>query len=292
MRRLALLLVVTACGRPPAAPAPSYRETPPVALPRVYVFGVHPLHNPRRLDAMFGPLTEHLARESGVRLRLEASRSYPAFDEKLRARAFDFALPNPYQTVGCLQHGYRVIAKMGDDQNFRGILLVRRDGARELSDLVGQRIAFPAPTALAATMLPQLYLQQRGLLAWRDYQPVYVGSQDSSIMSVYLGSVAAAATWPPPWRALSRERPELARELEVRWETASLLNNGVVVRDDVPPEVAAAFTAALVHLHERDAGRALLERLELSRFEAASSETYEPVREFLRRYERDVGPEP
>lgn len=292
MRWIALLLVWTACGRQTASPAPGYRATPPTALPREYVFGVHPLHNPRRLDATFGPLTAHLARATGVRLRLEASRSYPAFDEKLAARVFDFALPNPYQTLASLEHGYGVIAKMGDDQNFRGILLVRRDGAQELSALAGTRIAFPAPTALAATMMPQLYLQRHGLLAYRDYQPVYVGSQDSSIMSVYLGDVAAAATWPPPWRALSHERPELARELEVRWQTDSLLNNGVVARDDVPPAVSAAFAAALVHLHESDEGRALLAKLELSRFEAATAQTYQPVRAFLQEYQREVGGEP
>lgn len=287
--RCGVLVLLAACGRATVAPAPTYREASATPVTREYAFAVHPLHNPRRLDEMFGPLTEHLARRTGLHLRLEASRSYEAFDAKLRERRVDLALPNPFQTVRSLEHGYRVIAKMGDDQEFRGIVLVRRDGPKEAADLVGKRVAFPAPTALAATMMPQLYLQGLGLRPGRDYEAVYVGSQDSAIMSVFLGRVAAAATWPPPWRALSKQRPELARELVVRWETGSLLNNAVIARDDVPSQVARAFGDALTHLHDEDEGRALLQRLELSRFEGATDQTYQPVREFLLRYERDVG---
>ncbi|MEZ4694041.1 MAG: PhnD/SsuA/transferrin family substrate-binding protein [Aliarcobacter sp.] len=50
----------------------------------------------------------------------------------------------------------KVFAKMGDDENFRGIFLVRKDsGIKNFEDLKGKKISYPAPTALAATILPQ-----------------------------------------------------------------------------------------------------------------------------------------
>ncbi|HEX7454670.1 MAG TPA: PhnD/SsuA/transferrin family substrate-binding protein [Gallionella sp.] len=73
------------------------------------------MHNPARLFEIYGPLIDYLNRNiPGATFRLEASRNYEEFEKKLYARQFDFALPNPYQTLNSLGHGYHVIAKMGD----------------------------------------------------------------------------------------------------------------------------------------------------------------------------------
>lgn len=260
---------------------------------RVFIFGVHPLHNPERLHADYGPIVDLVnKRLTGAAVRLEASRSYDEFDKKLYARRFDFALPNPYQTVNSLRRGYRVFGKMGDDRSFRGIILVRKDGGiRTVADLKGKAVSFPAATALAATMMPLYYLHTHGLDARRDIRRMYSGSQESSMMNVYLGKSAAGATWPPPWEAFQRSDPERARELVVRWETPSLVNNGLVVRDDVPKDVADAFARALFSLHTDPAGRRLLAALPLERFEPADAAAYAPVVAFLKTYEEAIGTE-
>lgn len=291
-----LLLVLFGLGACQPSPqekkyTPQYTRIPPSAL-REYIFGVFPGHNPERLHAMFGPIMEYL----GINIpeatfRLEASRDYAAFEEKLYGRELDFALPNPYQTLIALNHGYRVFGKMADDENFRGLILLRKDSpVQNVSDLKGKAVSFPAPTALAAAMLSQYFLHSHGLDVLKDIETRYVGSQESSIMNVYLGNVAAGATWPSPWRAFSRERPEIAAEMKVMWETESLPNNALVVRDDVPAEIAAQVEKLLLSLHEHEQGKTWLERMDLSRFEAASSETYEPVRAFLRRFNDEVRP--
>ncbi len=262
----------------------------PVDSRTIYRFGIHPLHNPTRLHEIFSPLMDYLSRHiDGAVFKVEASRNYAAYDEKLYRREFHLSLPNPYQTVESLEHGYRVFGKMADDQNFRGIILVRKDsGINKVADLKGKAISYPAPTALAATMMPQYYLQTHGLNVMRDVDNRYVGSQESSIMNVFLGHTAAAATWPPPWRALSRERPQLAQQLEIKWQTSSLPNNGLVVRQDVSPEVVEKVAALLFTLHTIAEGRVILERMELSHFEAANDATYQPVRKFLAGFAREV----
>lgn len=298
VRSLAFLGVAlalgAACGRadnggytPSFAPRPEGKQ-------RVLIFGVHPLHNPERLYADYNPIVEYVNRRLGgaAVVRLEASRSYEEFDKKLYARHFDFALPNPYQTVNSLRHGYRVFGKMGDDGSFRGIILVRKDGGiAKLSDLKGKTVSFPAPTALAATMMPLYYLHTHGLDARRDIRRLFSGSQESSMMNVYLRKSAAGATWPPPWEAFQKSNPAVAQELVVRWETHALVNNGLVVRDDVPNELADAFARALFDLHTHEEGRRLLAVLPLTRFEPAGKKTYEPVVAFLRRYESLLGAE-
>ena len=258
----------------------------------LYIFSIHPLHNPTRLHEIFGPLMAYLSDNiDNARFQLEASRNYASYDAKLYGRQAHFSLPNPFQTINALKHGYRVFGKMGDDFNFRGIILVRKDsGIHDVSQLKGKAVSYPAPTALAATMLPQYYLQTHGLDVMHDIENRYVGSQESSIMNVYLGNTAAAATWPPPWNAMRKERPELERELEVKWQTQSLPNNGLVVRDDVPEDLVRKVGDLLFNLHKTENGRRMLEKMELSRFEPATDDTYRPVVQFIEDFKKNVRP--
>lgn len=288
------MALVACVPQPDAAPtAPQYSVQASGAV-RQYVFAIHPLHNPARLFAVYGPLIDHLNRQlPDTPLRLEASRNYEEFEKKLYNRQLDFALPNPYQTLNALKHGYRVIAKMGDDQLFTGLILVRRDsGIAQVSDLKGKKVAYPAPTALAATMLPQYYLQTHGLDVQHDTESLYVGSQESAILNVYYGHTAAGATWPLPWREFQSEQPDKAAALEVKWQTPSLINNGIVVRNDVPPELAEKVTVLLTTLHTIPEGEALLKQLDLPHFERANNQRYQVIQEFLNLFSQKVRPLP
>ena len=298
--RRALLMVLwslslLACGERPASvdPTPQYSPQGKVDTP-VYVLAIHPLHNPARLFEVYGPLVDHLNRQiPALTFALEASRNYEEFERKLSQRQVAFALPNPYQTLKAMDHGYRVIAKMGDDAQFRGLLLVRRDGGiTQVNDLRGRKVAYPAATALAATLLPQAFLHSQGLDVNRDIENVYVGSQESSILNVYLGRVAAAATWTQPWQAFQKTHPAQAGELVVQWETAPLINNSVVVRDDVPTATADRVAQELASLHTTPQGRALLAAMELTRFERADDARYQVVRDFIDTFQRTVRPLP
>lgn len=258
----------------------------------VYTFGIHPLHNPKRLHEVFGPIMDYLNKNiEGIRFEIEASRNYASYDKKLYARKFQFSLPNPFQTINSLEHGYKVFGKMGDDNNFRGIILVRKDsGIKKPTDLIGKPVSFPAPTALAATMMPQYYLHTHGINVMKDIETRYVGSQESSIMNVFLGDTIAGATWPPPWRALVKERPELAEQMEIVWKTDPLPSNGLVVRDDVPDAILQQVSKLMMEMHTHDEGKKILGAMELSKFEVATNATYQPVVDFIRVFNREVRP--
>lgn len=255
-----------------------------------YVVGIHPLHNPQRLMELYGPIVDYMnSNIPDARFKLEASRNYEEFEKKLYAGHFAFAMPNPYQTIQSVKYGYRVFGKMGDDEVFTGIILVRKDsGIEEVTDLKGKAVSYPAATALAATMMPQYFLQTHGIDVSHDIENRYVGSQESSIVNVLRGHVAAGATWPVPWKNFTIENPELANELVVKWETEPLLNNGWVVRKDIPAPVADKFSYLLFSLDKTPRGKLMLERLPISRFEPATDKTYRPVRDFLEKFSKTV----
>lgn len=287
-----LSLSLTACSeRKGEDYLPRYADTPP-SNKVIYRFGVHPLHNPQRMFEVYEPLVEYLNRRfDGAQIELQASSSYAAFEEKLARRQLHLALPNPYQTIKGAEYGYRVFGKMGDDASFRGIILVRKDsGIASVADLKGKAVSYPAPTALAATLLPQWFLHTHGVRVNDEIDNRYVGSQESSIMNVVLGTTAAGATWPQPWKAFIKDHPDFAAQLEVKWETDTLMNNSLMARDDMPQAVVARIGELMFNLHRDAEGREILQRMQLSRFEPADDATYKPVRSFLSRFEQEVRP--
>jgi phosphonate transport system substrate-binding protein len=187
--------------------------------------------------------------------------------------------------------GYSVMAMAGDAQDFKGLFVVRRDsGIRVATDLRGKVVSYPSPTALAACIMPQYFLHSHGLDVNRDVSNRYVGSQESSIMHAYLKQADAGVTWPPPWRLFERDHPREAAELQVIWETPPLMNNSVMVRDDVPAALGDRVRQLLTGLADSPEGRKILAGMETARFHPADDAAYEPVREFVQRFEREVRP--
>jgi phosphonate transport system substrate-binding protein len=260
------------------------------SIQKRYSFAIHPLHNPQRLFDNFNPLVQYLnGRIRNAELYLEASKDYPSFDDKLAREAVDFALPNPYQTITSLNYNYRVIAKMGDDFNFRGIILLRKESKiNDVTELKGKTISYPAPSALAATMMPQFYLYENGLDVMNDTTSLYVGSQESSIMNVFQGDVDAAATWPTPWELLIKELPEISEKIKVMWQTETLPNNGVVAHKRVPQQLSQEIQRLLANMHHNKEGQRILKKIYLSKFEHANNETFAPVSNFIKTFTQKI----
>lgn len=291
---LFVLFALFACADAETPPyKPQYTANPPAGSTH-YIFAPHPLLAPQKLAEVYGAmvdqLNQRLARDRIV-LKLEASSSYASFNAKLRERKVHFALPNPYQTVLAQDHGYRIFGKADRDQDFRGVILLRRDSPlASPKGLKGATVAFPAPTALAATMMPELFLKENGLDPRRDITQLFTGTHDSTILSACLGSATAACTWPRAWDMFQKEHPQEARLLVVRWSTPSLPDNGLVALGSVPEHVRSKVAQAFFQLHESPEGSRIALLSGTPRFIAADNSTYAPVHAFMARYNATVRP--
>lgn len=282
-------LTLIACSGGAAAEG-SYRPSGIAAAETTYIFAPHPYLNPQDLYSAYEPIMRYLERKiPGAHFSVEASRDYADYEAKIAARSFHFGLPNPYQTVFSMEHGYHVIAKMTPDENFRGVMVARKE--RKLvnpHDLTGKPLCFSSPTAVAATMLPLLYLQEHGLNVKQN--PIkYVGSPFSSILSVYMGEAAACGASIRHWRSWSQENPDKAEELRILWVTDALPNNGVIARADVPAKLAQQVATVLAGM---DKDKELDQRqfkFEQAHFAPATNDTYLPMSLFLKRYDESIG---
>ncbi len=289
---LLLAVLLVACEPAPPQQPLHYGGAPNPAAAPTYRFAVYPLHNPQLLVAAYQPLVDLLNTQvTDARLELEASRDYQTFEAKYQARAPGFLLLNPWQTLQARKLGYRVIAMTGDAQDFKGLIIVRKDsGIQSPADLKGKRVCYPSPSAVAAAVMPQYFLHQHGIDVQRDLKNVYVGSQESSIMNVYLGHADAGATWTLPWRLFQKNHPQEAAALKTAWHTGALRNNAVMVRNDVPAPLVDTVQATLLGLTHTAAGQAILGGMATARFTAADDASYDEAERFFRQFERQVRP--
>jgi phosphonate transport system substrate-binding protein len=287
-----LAILLTACDQPPTDDAVQYSATPSKDAVVMYRLAIHPLHNPQKLFETYLPLVDYINSQlQDIHLELEASRDYQTYENKFSARQPELLLPNPWQTLKAMERGYHVIGMAGDDDDFKGIFIVRKDSNIKVpEDLKGKAVSYPAATALAAAIMPQYFLYSNGIDINKDIQNLYVGSQESSIMNVYLRKVAAGATWPPPWRLFQQDHPEKAKELKIIWQTPPLINNSVMVRDDVPEAISKQIQVILVGLADTPQGQAILSGMETARIYAANDADYNVVREYIKQFEDVVRP--
>lgn len=283
---------LAACDHQPAEKSLQYSNAPVGTQTPVYRLVPHPLYNPQKLSETFQPLVDYLNHQvPAANIQLETSRDYQVFEKKIRAREGEFLMPNPWQTLEAQKVGYHVISMWGDAADFKGIFIVRKDsGIKVPADLKGKVVSYPSPTALAGAIMPQYFLHQNGIDINKDIQNSYVGSQESSMMNVYLGQSVAGATWPPPWRLFQKNHPAEAAKLKVIWETPSLINNSVMAREDVPVAIRQGVRQALLDLPKTAEGKKILAGMETAGFYAANDASYEVVRAYIKRFEQEVRP--
>lgn len=286
-RTAALLFAALAAG---AAWAQGYRPSGAAPVQETYVFGIHPYTNPQDLFDAYAPIMRYLEQKlPGSRFEVEASRDYPDYEAKLAARRFHFSLPNPAQAVASFEHGYRVIAKMTPDEDFRGLFIARADDApASPKELAGKTVCFTSATALAGTLQPLMWLHDQGVDV-KSLKIKYVGSQFSSILNAWSGEYDACGSTSRFFRTWSRNNPDKTRDIKLLWRTPSLPHNAVIARDDVPADVASKVARALAGLDKDPAVDQSQFRIDQQHFELADNGAYKPVVDFLRRYDAAIG---
>ena len=135
-----------------------------------FTFGIVPQRTAIDLARSWVPILDYLGAKTGYRFEFRTARDADAFEQRLGTGEFDLVYMNPYQYIlHHAKHGYRVYAKE-KDRLLTGLIVVRVDSPyREVRELDGKTLAFPAASAFAASLLPRAYLSRMGIA----YTPAY-----------------------------------------------------------------------------------------------------------------------
>lgn len=276
--RTALLFAATAGIFMASPPAPAQTAMKPLRV------GIVPQQSASRLADEWGPLLAEIGRRSGIPLTFSTAPNIPAFEDRLVQGEYDLAYMNPYHYV--FFHGaagYRAFARE-QARKIRGIIVVRKDSPyRSLADLAGKSVAFPAPAAFAASILPQAeFGRQRIAIETR-----FVASHDSVYRAVASGLHQAGGGIE---RTLETAPAEIRDVLRVLAETPEYTPHAFAAHPRVSPQVLARLQAAMQSLAADATGRRLLEPLAFKGLVAAEDKDWNDIRaldiRLLERYRR------
>ena len=238
-----------------------------------YSFAVVPQQSASQLAQVWTPILDYLSQRSGVTLLFQTAKDIPEFENRLAQGQYDMAYMNPYHfTVFNQSPGYQAVA-VRKDQPIRGIIVVHKDSAlKSLHDLQGLTLAFPAPAAFAASVLPRAQLARERIAI----TPQYVSSHDSVYLNVAKGLFLAGGGVGRTFNAA----PEAVRsQLRILWTTAAFTPHAFAAHPSMPVEHRQAIQAALVAMAEDEQGRALLDSIQITQgLRVATNADWDDVR--------------
>ena len=242
------------------------------ALDDPITFGIVPQQSARKLAQAWGPILRHLEERTGRTVIFRTAPNIPAFERRLANEEYDIAYMNPYHyTVFHESSGYNAFAKELD-KKLEGIVVVHKDSKIEgLTELEGKILAFPAPAAFAASIVPRANLEQKGI----SITPKYVSSHDSVYLGVAGGFFAAGGGVMRTFNSLD---PKVRDQLRILWTTPGYTPHALAAHSRMSPELIQQISAGLFELHDYPEYAPLLKGLSIKGFMPAQDNNWDDVR--------------
>jgi phosphonate transport system substrate-binding protein len=243
-----------------------------VAQTKPLTFGIVPQQSAKRLATLWTPILQHLSQHSGENIVFSTAKDIPTFEQRLAKGEYDIAYMNPYHYVVFSNSvGYSAIAKQ-KNKTIRGVIVAKTNSdIKSINDLAGKRLAFPAPAAFAASILPRAELEKNGI----SFTPVYVSSHDSVYLNVSRGFFPAGGGIQ---RTLNNMQDKVKSELTVIWQTAGYTPHAFATHSRVDNTTREKIIAALLSLNTSDHGQALLKTINFKGIEVAINNDWDDVR--------------
>jgi len=228
-----------------------------LAQERVFTIGVVPQFTPVEIYERWGPLIKELENRTGLKFELKTYKSIPEFEKAFLKGEPDFVFMNPYHQVMAYK-AQKYIPLVRDKTPLTGILVVRRDSPiKEVKDLDGKVIAFPAPNAFAASLYIRALLTEKFKIR---FIPDYVKTHDNVYRQVILGKAQAGGGVN---NTFLRQPEEVKRELRILYETPSAAPHPFSAHPRVPKEVKDKVKRAILDMANEPNMKALLDRVQM-----------------------------
>ena len=246
---------------------------PAQLIAATYSFAFVPQQSAKTLATKWVPILNYLSEQTGDTYQFRTAKNIPTFEQRVLNNSYDVAYMNPYHFVVFNEKtGYQALAKQRNKQ-IKGILVVRKDAKlTTLQQLANQQLAFPAPAAFAASILPRAELTKRQIA----FSPKYVNSHDSVYLNVAKGFLPAGGG---VMRTFNNTNSATREQLRVLWTTPGYTPHAFATRYNFPADAAERLLQAMLSMNETEQGKALLQSVNFKGIEAARNSDWNDVKE-------------
>ncbi len=237
-----------------------------------YSFSIAPQQGYDEIMRRWTPIVDYLNQTTGLSLELKTGKDIPTYQDDVKKGAYDFAFVNAYHyTLFHDSQGYNAFARQ-QGANSVGIIVVKKDSPiKSVEELKGMTVAFPAPTAIVATVLQFSHLKDLKV----DVRPTYLTTMDNVYSAVARGLYPAGGG---EMRTFESQDSTIRNDLRILWTANPMPAHPFFAHPRVPKEVVAKVQKAMIELGSTENGKHLLRAVRFQGIESTSDSDYNEVR--------------
>lgn len=219
--------------------------------PDTLVFSYTPVEDPAVYENVFGEFITHLSKVTGKRVRWYAAESYAAQVEAIRSGRLHIAGvasgPTPYAVN---LSGFVPLVAMEKFDGTTGYtlqLITYKDSPiKSVADLKGKRVAHVSPSSNSGDTAPRVLFAAMGVVPGKDYEVLYSGKHDNSIMGVVNKDYDAAPVANNVVTRMLGRKMFKADDIRVVYESKPFPRTAFGVAHDLTPELQAKIKEAFL----------------------------------------------
>lgn len=217
--------------------------------PDTLFFAYTPVEDPAIYEDIWDPFIDYLSEVTGKKVRFFAVQSNSAEVEAMRSGRLHIAGfstgPTPFAVNLA---GAVPFALMGNETGRFGYTLqvyVRADSdIHTMADLKGKVVAHTAPTSNSGNQAPIALFPAQGVVPGEDYEIVFSGSHDNSILGVVAGDYDAAPVASEVVERMAARGLYDPDDLRIIYETKSFPTTSYDYAYNLDPELVAKIKEA------------------------------------------------
>jgi phosphonate transport system substrate-binding protein len=218
--------------------------------PETLIFAYTPVEDPSVYVKVWEGFLKHLEKETGRKVQFFPVQSNAAQIEAMRAGRLHIAAFNTGSNplaVACA--GFRpfamMAAKNGDFGYKMEFITHPGSGIDKIEDIKGKKLAFTTETSNSGFKAPSALLRDKfGMEAKRDYEPVFSGKHDNSILGVANKDYPAASIASSVKDRMIARGVVKADQLKVIYASQSFPTSGYGIVHNLKPELQEKIKTA------------------------------------------------
>lgn len=235
-----------------------------------YSLAIQPILPQEKLKKNYQPLADYLSKETGQTITITTQRNFLYYWTKMRRKkkGFDLVLDAAHFTdYRIKKQDYTVLAKLPDTVSF-SIVTSEDNFILDIEELIGLRVATMPSPSLGALRLEELFPNPMRI-------PFYVWEQNTTVAIEKISNGEIDAAIIPSRLASTYDN------LNIVTTTEPVPHMGLSASPRMPTDIVEKIRQALVSANTTESGKAMLTKLKLDKFEAATNATYDGYSELL-----------
>ena len=283
---LAALLALGACGEAEKKPAAE-------AKPKEIVFSILSAENEASMAPLWTPLLDDMSAQIGVKVKPYFATNYTSLIEAMR---FNQVQVGWFSALPALEAVNRADAQVlgrviqaGGENTYTSVLIVKKGRGITLDKVLacGGKYSFGMGDAksTSGTLAPMAYLfTPKNIEPSKCFKAVRSASHQANSFSVANGVLDVATNNSVGILFFNRQRPDLAKNVEVIWTSPPLPESSIVARKDLDPAIKEKMRQFFLTYGTgtgpaADKQREVLKGLTYGGFRPADDSYLDPIRE-------------